>query len=93
MGWDLVNMTQYPEAALAREAGIPYAGLALVTDYDAGLEHDASVEPVSQERVFEMFEANLGTAPRGLGAGRRAPRRARHHADHASTAAHTAPAR
>ena len=26
MGWDVVNMTQYPEAALAREAGIPYAG-------------------------------------------------------------------
>ena len=59
MGWDLVNMTQYPEAALAREAGIPYAGLGLVTDYDAGLEADPSVDPVSQERVFEMFEANL----------------------------------
>jgi len=59
MGWDLVNMTQYPEAALAREAGLAYAGLALVTDYDAGLEGDASVEAVSQERVFEMFEANL----------------------------------
>jgi len=59
MGWDLVNMTQYPEAALAREAGIPYAGLALVTDYDVGLEQDPGVEPVSQERVFEMFEANL----------------------------------
>ncbi|HEY3673967.1 MAG TPA: S-methyl-5'-thioadenosine phosphorylase [Acidimicrobiia bacterium] len=58
-GWDLVNMTQYPEAALAREAGLAYAGLALVTDYDAGLEGDASVEAVSQERVFEMFEANL----------------------------------
>jgi 5'-methylthioadenosine phosphorylase len=59
MGWDLVNMTQYPEAALAREAGLPYAGLALVTDYDAGLAGDPSVAPVSQERVFEMFEANL----------------------------------
>ena len=60
MGWDLVNMTQYPEAALAREAGLPYAGLALVTDYDAGLEGDPSVDAVSQERVFEMFDANLG---------------------------------
>jgi 5'-methylthioadenosine phosphorylase len=29
-------MTQYPEAALARELGLCYAGLALVTDYDAG---------------------------------------------------------
>jgi 5'-methylthioadenosine phosphorylase len=59
MGWDLVNMTQYPEAALAREAAIPYAGLALVTDYDAGLAGDERVEPVTQEQVFAMFEANL----------------------------------
>ncbi len=58
-GWDLVNMTQYPEAALAREAGVPYAGLALVTDYDAGLEHDPTIEPVSQEQVFARFEQNL----------------------------------
>jgi 5'-methylthioadenosine phosphorylase len=59
MGWDLVNMTQYPEAALAREAELPYAGLALVTDYDVGLADDPGLEPVSQERVFAMFEANL----------------------------------
>lgn len=59
MGWDLVNMTQYPEAALAREAGLAYAGLALVTDYDAGLEGDPSVDAVSQERVFALFAANL----------------------------------
>ena len=37
MGWDLVNMTQAPEAALAAEAGIPYVGIGLVTDFDAGL--------------------------------------------------------
>ncbi len=59
MGWDLVNMTQYPEAVLAREAGIPYAGLALVTDYDSGLDDDPGVEPVTQEQVFAMFAANL----------------------------------
>jgi 5'-methylthioadenosine phosphorylase len=59
MGWDLVNMTQYPEATLAREAGIPYAGLALVTDYDAGLVDDPRVDAVSQEQVFAVFEANL----------------------------------
>jgi 5'-methylthioadenosine phosphorylase len=60
MGWDLVNMTQYPEAVLARECGIAYAGLALVTDYDAGLADGGDVEPVTQEQVFAMFEANLG---------------------------------
>jgi len=59
MGWDLVNMTQYPEAALAREAGIAFAGLALVTDYDAGLASRPDIAPVSQEHVFERFEANV----------------------------------
>jgi 5'-methylthioadenosine phosphorylase len=57
-GWQLVNMTQYPEVALACEAGIPIAGIALVTDYDAGIEgHDH--DPVSQEAVFALFEANV----------------------------------
>jgi 5'-methylthioadenosine phosphorylase len=59
MGWSVVNMTQYPEAALARELGIPYAGIALVTDYDAGLEDDPAVEPVTQEQVFAFFEQNI----------------------------------
>lgn len=59
MGGDLVNMTQHPEAALAREAGIAYAGVALVTDYDAGVADDPSVAPVSQDEVFACFEENL----------------------------------
>jgi len=59
MGADLVNMTQHPEAALAREAGIPYAGIALVTDYDAGVAGDPSIAPVTQDEVFACFERNL----------------------------------
>jgi 5'-methylthioadenosine phosphorylase len=55
-GWDVVNMTQYPEAALAREAGLAYAGIALVTDHDAGVP---GVEPVTQEEVFRVFDDNL----------------------------------
>ena len=35
-GVDVINMTQYPEAYLARELGLCYAGLALVTDRDVG---------------------------------------------------------
>jgi 5'-methylthioadenosine phosphorylase len=58
-GWDVINMTQYPEAALAREAGIRYAGIALVTDYDTGLEGMPGVEPVTQEQVFAFFEGNV----------------------------------
>ena len=58
-GWHVINMTQHPEAALACEAGIPYAGLALVTDYDTGLEGMPGVEPVTQEQVFGFFEDNV----------------------------------
>jgi 5'-methylthioadenosine phosphorylase len=52
-------MTQYPEAYLARELGLHYAGIALVTDYDTGVEDDPGVEPVTQEQVFAFFEENL----------------------------------
>jgi len=58
-GWHVVNMTQYPEAYLARELGMHYAGIALITDYDTGVEHDAGVAPVTQEQVFAFFEDNL----------------------------------
>ncbi|MDQ1426340.1 MAG: 5-methylthioadenosine phosphorylase [Acidimicrobiaceae bacterium] len=56
MGWSVVNMTGYPEAVLAAEAGIPYASVALVTDYDAGVDGH---EPVTQDAVFAFFEQNL----------------------------------
>ena len=58
-GWDVINMTQYPEAVLAMELEIPYAGVALITDYDTGLEGMPGVEPVTQEEVFGFFEANV----------------------------------
>jgi 5'-methylthioadenosine phosphorylase len=58
-GWDVINMTQYPEAALARELDIPYAGIALITDYDTGLEGVEGVAPVSQEEVLAVFEGNV----------------------------------
>ncbi len=55
-GWDLINMTGAPEAALAREMRQCYAAIALVTDMDAGAE---SGEGVGQEQVFALFRANL----------------------------------
>jgi 5'-methylthioadenosine phosphorylase len=58
-GWEVINMTQYPEVALAREAGIPYAAVALITDYDTGLEGMPGVEPVTQDQVFGFFEDNV----------------------------------
>lgn len=58
-GWQVVNMTQYPEAALARELGICYSGLALITDYDVGLEGVQGIKPVEMNDVFAMLSANV----------------------------------
>jgi len=55
-GFDLVNMTQYPEAWLARELELCYAGLGLVTDWDVGLE---GVPSVTAEQAFAVFADNL----------------------------------
>jgi len=59
MGWTVVNMTQYPEAWLARELELCYATVALVTDYDVGLAGASEVEPVSAEAAFRVFADNL----------------------------------
>ena len=48
MGWEVINMTGHPEAVLAAELAIPYAAVALITDYDVGLEGLAGVEPVTR---------------------------------------------
>ena len=58
-GWDVVNMTQYPEAWLARELELCYANVSLVTDYDVGLEGMPDVPPVSAETAFRVFSENL----------------------------------
>jgi 5'-methylthioadenosine phosphorylase len=58
-GWDVVNMTQYPEVALARELEMCYLNVALVTDYDAGLEGHPDVKPVSVEDVEKNFATNM----------------------------------
>jgi 5'-methylthioadenosine phosphorylase len=57
-GWSVINMTQMPEAVLAAEAGIPYAAIALITDYDVGLEGAPGIEPVKMDEVFAMLERN-----------------------------------
>jgi 5'-methylthioadenosine phosphorylase len=61
MGWHVVNMTQYPEAPLANELGIPFGGVALVTDYDAGVVGRDDIEPVTMEQVFAFFKANIAS--------------------------------
>jgi len=54
-GWEVINMTQYPEAALARELALCYCNVSLITDYDVGVE---GVAPVSVEEVVNVFAEN-----------------------------------
>lgn len=55
-GADLINMSTAPEAILANEAGIPYAAIALSTDYDCW---KTDAEPVSWESVLAVFNKNV----------------------------------
>jgi 5'-methylthioadenosine phosphorylase len=57
MGWEVINMTQYPEAHLARELEMCCLNISLITDYDSGLVGD--VEPVSHAEVVKVFGENI----------------------------------
>lgn len=58
-GVDVIGMTNVTEAKLAREAGICYATLALVTDYDCWKEEE---EAVTAEAVLEIMHKNVEAA-------------------------------
>lgn len=58
-GADVIGMTAMPEARLAREAELPYALLAMVTDYDCWREHEAGVEV---SHVLQVMQANARIA-------------------------------
>jgi len=55
LGWDVVNMTAYPEGHLARELELCYANISMVTDHDAGV---AGTKPVDAATVLEVFREN-----------------------------------
>lgn len=58
-GGDVIGMTAMPEARLAREAELPYALLAMVTDYDSWQDHGPSVDAAN---VFAVMAANVELA-------------------------------
>jgi 5'-methylthioadenosine phosphorylase len=62
-GFDVIGMTNLPEAKLAREAEIALATMAMITDYDCWKVEE---EPVSAQTVFEHLVANAETAKRVL---------------------------
>jgi 5'-methylthioadenosine phosphorylase len=55
-GADVINMSIAPEAALANEAKIPYAAIAMSTDYDCLFD---DVMPVTHEEVLKVFSDNV----------------------------------
>ena len=55
-GWEVISMTQYPEAWLCRELGMAVVNIALITDYDAGV-HEGT-EAVDAQSVLEVFAQN-----------------------------------
>lgn len=58
MGWEVVNMTQYPELILARELQLCYVNISLITDWDVGLEGHPDVVSVSVAEVLRVFKEN-----------------------------------
>jgi 5'-methylthioadenosine phosphorylase len=55
-GADVINMSTAPECMLANESGIPYAAIALSTDYDCWKTDE---EPVTWEAILEVFQKNV----------------------------------
>lgn len=58
-GWQVVSMTQFTENVVCRELNMCYVNVALITDYDAGLEDDPDIEPVTHEAVMKVFSQNV----------------------------------
>jgi 5'-methylthioadenosine phosphorylase len=54
-GWEVINMTQYPEAVLARELELCYVNISLITDYDVWVE---GIPPVTNDEVIRVFNEN-----------------------------------
>jgi 5'-methylthioadenosine phosphorylase len=62
-GFDVIGMTNLPEAKLAREAEVALATMAMITDYDCWKTDE---EPVAAHTVFEHLIANAETAKKIL---------------------------
>ncbi len=61
-GWEVINMTQYPEAYLCRELGMAVVNISLITDYDAGVL--AGTEAVTAHDVLAVFNTNAARIQR-----------------------------
>lgn len=67
-GWEVINMTNYPEGILARELELCFVNISLITDYDVGVEGDPGVEAVTHEGVVRVINENNEKLRRLIGA-------------------------
>jgi 5'-methylthioadenosine phosphorylase len=65
-GWEVINMTQYPEAYLARELEMCYVNLSLITDYDTGVEGRPEIAAVTMEEALRVFGENVHILQKAL---------------------------
>lgn len=72
-GWDVIGMTAYPEAALAREAGICFVNISMPTDYDVHgdevVTHEIVLRTMSEnvDRVRKLTFEMISHIPRDAG--------------------------
>lgn len=59
-GWDIVNMTQYPECYFAKEMNLCYAGIAMITDFDIALKKYGQVMSLDEiDKISKIFNNNV----------------------------------
>ena len=57
-GWEVIGMTQYPEAYLALEKAMAVVNISLITDFDCGLFESQGIERVSAGEILDVFDRN-----------------------------------
>lgn len=69
LGFDIIGMTALPEARLAREAGMCYATIATITDYDVWSDELVSIEQVienatkNEQAVQDIIKGSIDRIP------------------------------
>ncbi len=63
-GWDIINMTQYPEAMLARELEMCYINISIITDYDCGIAQQVKHLPLAD--IMTTFNNNISNVKKLL---------------------------
>ncbi|MBP9715623.1 MAG: MTAP family purine nucleoside phosphorylase [Candidatus Pacebacteria bacterium] len=58
-GWDIINMTQYPEAYFAREFGMCYSTLAMITDYNPGVLEKFQMKRKNADSIKKILNNSI----------------------------------